>query len=297
MAVPLTSDHLAYLARLGVDPEPPSVEALVRLVGANTSRIPWETLWIHLGDSWPTDPAESVARIGARGRGGYCYHLNGGFSDLLGALGYSVQRHLGGVHNAPEADLADLDNHLVLTVDGLPSDANPEGCWYVDVGLGDTLHEPLPLRAATHRSGPYEIALETTDGTVGDWHLRHDPTGSFRGMSWSSAPTEMDAFAERHAFLHTSPESPFVQLLLVQRRESDASDRLMGLTLERLGAGATSRTLDRLADLEGALVDVFGLDLSPTDRERLAERWPGYKESHDAWQSALAAPPPPDAGD
>ena len=296
MGAPLSPDHLAYLARLGVEPEAPSVEALFRLHRASTARVAWETLWIHLGDRWTTDPAESVARIGARGRGGYCYHLNGAFSDLLAALGYDVARHIGGVHGAPEPADTDLRNHLVLTVAGLPSDANPSGTWYVDVGLGDTLHEPLPLVAGPYRSGPYELALDD-DVAMADWHLHHDPAGSFRGMIWLAAPTDMSAFADTHTFLSTSPESMFTQLLLVQRRDPDASDILMGLVLRRVGEGAMTRTLEQHADLEAALVDVFGLDLSATDRERLAEIWPGLRQSHDAWQAALAAAPPAPGAD
>ena len=39
-------------------------------------------LWIWLGEKATVDPDESVRRI-LRGRGGYCYHLNGAFSALL----------------------------------------------------------------------------------------------------------------------------------------------------------------------------------------------------------------------
>ena len=38
-----------------------------------------------------------------------------------------------------------MDNHLVLTVSGLPTDDNAAGVWYVDGGLGDVLYDPLPL--------------------------------------------------------------------------------------------------------------------------------------------------------
>ena len=72
-----------------------------------------------------------------------------------------------------------LTNHLVLNVSDLPSDDNPAGNWYLDVGLGDTLYDPLPLRPQAHRQGPFDIALESTPGGVGDWHLTHDPQGSF----------------------------------------------------------------------------------------------------------------------
>jgi N-hydroxyarylamine O-acetyltransferase len=132
----------AYLARLGLDAEPPSVDALFAIHRAHVERVAYETLWIHVGQSWSVDVDESVARIATQRRGGYCFHLNGALSELLRALGYEVVRHVGGVHG-PDGPAEDaMSNHLVLTVDGLPNDANPEGVWYVDAGLGDALYEP-----------------------------------------------------------------------------------------------------------------------------------------------------------
>ena len=50
-----------------------------------------------------------------------------------------------------------MGNHLVLTVDQLPSEANPSGVWYVDTGLGDALHDPLPLAAGRHDQPPFRL--------------------------------------------------------------------------------------------------------------------------------------------
>lgn len=68
-----------YLERLGLDAEPPSVAALRRLHAAQVERVPYEALEIQLGRPTPLEPSASLARI-LRGRGGYCYHLNGAFS-------------------------------------------------------------------------------------------------------------------------------------------------------------------------------------------------------------------------
>ena len=152
MAARVLAAQAAYLERLGLVAEPPSADALFRLHRAHVERIPYETLWIHLGETWGVGLDESVERIANRRRGGYCFHLNGAFSELLGSLGYTVARHVGGVHGPAGPTAADLTNHLVLTVHDLPSGANPDGDWYVDAGLGDALHEPLPLpRASTAR--------------------------------------------------------------------------------------------------------------------------------------------------
>lgn len=280
------TERTAYLARLGLDPEPPSVEALTRVHRAHVERVPYETLWIHLGERWSIDPAESATRIAMQGRGGYCYHLNSGLGALLDALGYDVSRHVGGVHGPAGATGDAMANHLVLMVHGLPTAENPAGDWYVDAGLGDALHEPLPLVAGSYRQEPYDLVLDVTPGGVGDWHLTHDPAGSFAGMSWRSAPTAMDAFAERHDWLSTSPDSGFVRVLTVQRRDGTGVDILRGRMLTRVGAGATETLLATRAELTDALRDLFGLDVGHVDADTWDAVWAQVRAAHDAWEAA-----------
>jgi arylamine N-acetyltransferase len=275
-----------YLARLGLEREPPSVEALFRLHRAHVERVPYETLWIQLGQVWGVSPAESVARIANQRRGGYCFHLNGALCELLLSLGFTVSRHVGGVHGPAGPSADEMSNHLVLSVSGLPTTSTPNGVWYVDAGLGDALHEPLPLVAGVYEQGPFRLGLEETSDGVGDWHLSHDPSGSFTGMSWTTEPATMDAFAERHVSLSTAPESGFVRFLTVQRRDADGVDILRGLTLRRLGRGATHSTLGTKAELFDALTDLFGLDLSLADPAALQAMWDRSHAAHEAWESA-----------
>lgn len=108
----------AYLARLGMEREPPSLNGLRQLHRRHAERVPYETLWIHGGERWDIDPHRAAARIALDRRGGYCYHLNGAFGLLLGTLGYRVANHTGGVHGPGGPDPAEKGNHLVLTVDG-----------------------------------------------------------------------------------------------------------------------------------------------------------------------------------
>src|SRR5262245_24023453 len=121
---------------MGLSTRPPAdLEGLFTLLRAHVERVPYENLDIWRGRPVTIDPAESVARI-TRGRGGYCYHLNGAFSALLKQLGFDVIRHFGGVQPNHEIAPGATGNHLVLTVAGLPSEANPGGEWLVDAGLG-----------------------------------------------------------------------------------------------------------------------------------------------------------------
>jgi arylamine N-acetyltransferase len=276
----------AYLSRLNLEAEPPSAEALRRLHRAHAEQIPYETVWIATGDGWDVDPTRSVERIARHGRGGYCYHLNGAFSELLVELGYRVTRHVGGVHG-PDGPIEEvMANHLVLTVEGLPTDANPAGAWYVDVGLGDALHEPLPLVAGEYRQQPWRLSLEReVAAPVGDWHLTHDPEGGFPGMAWRSAPTQMDAFVAQHRTLSGDPESGFVKVTTVQRRDATGVDVLRGLVIKRIG----NRPSQSIITTKGELREVFAaLSFHPDDLDeaRMGTLWRKLSKEHDAWEAA-----------
>ena len=279
--------RMAYLRRLGLDAEPPSVEALQRLHRCQVERIPYETMWLHAGEAWGIDPVDSVARIARHGRGGYCYHLNGAFAELLRSLGYVVARHVGGVHGPGGPDAESAGNHLVLTVSGLPSDENPSGIWYVDAGLGDALHEALPLAAGDYEQAPFRLVLDKTEDGIGDWHLAHDPTGGFVGMSWTTAVAELSEFAAKHAWLSTSPDSPFMQVAMAEHRDANGVDAIRGLVLTRIGDGAaSSEPLTKRTDWFGVLADVFDLRFDGSAPEALDHLWEGVLAAHRAWEAA-----------
>lgn len=261
----------AYLARLGVEAEPPSVAAMRRLVRRHAERVPYETLWIQAGEAWSIDPYESAVRIARHGRGGYCYHLNGALGLLLASLGYAVRGHVGGVHGPDGPSPAVAGNHLVLTVELAPSEANPSGIWYVDAGLGDALHDPLPLIAGRHAQSPFELTLEQTDDAA--WHLVHDPSGGFTGMTWTMASAHPADFEAKHQWLSTSPESGFVRVPMAERRDATGVDVIRGLVLSRIGEGAhTAEPItDRAAwfDVLGEVFDLRLPTMTPEQRDRL----------------------------
>jgi N-hydroxyarylamine O-acetyltransferase len=263
-------DIAGYLARLGRDrPDEPSLDALIDLHRAQVERVPYTTLDIHLRRPGSLDPAESVRRIATTGRAGYCYQLNGAFAALLRSVGFDVRQHRGWVWN-DDAGERSFANHLALTVHGLPTVDNPEGAWLVDTGLGDALHEPMPLRAGAMTQGPFEYRLEQADG---GWRWRHDPTGSFTGMDFEPADVALSAFDVGHAELSTAPTSTFVRHVIVQRRDGTGADKLINCTIQRVeGARTVEWEITTAVEWFAALADVFWLtldDLEPADRDRL----------------------------
>lgn len=276
----------AYLTRLGVEAAPPSVPALHRLVRRHAERVPYETLWIPAGEAWTIDPYESAARIALHGRGGYCYHMNGALGLLLSSLGYAVRGHVGGVHGPDGPQPTVMGNHLVLTVEQLPSDTNPGGVWYVDNGLGDALHGPLPLVAGRHDQPPFVLHLEEA-AERSQWHLTHDPGGGFTGMTWTTADARPADFEAQHQWLSTSPESGFVQVPMAERRDATGADVIRGLVLSRIGDGArTDEPVTRRAEWFDLLADLFDLRLHGMPAETHERLWTNVLAAHHRWQES-----------
>jgi len=107
-----------YLRRIGVTRPPAADEAALReLHQAHLLAVPFENLSIHLAEPISLAPADLLDKIVVRGRGGFCYELNGAFALLLEALGAQVRRVAARVHS--QDGLGPPFDHLALVV-GLP---------------------------------------------------------------------------------------------------------------------------------------------------------------------------------
>lgn len=248
---------------------------------AQTERVAYENIDIFLGRPQGITPAESIERI-IRGRGGYCYNLNGAFATLLEALGYHVLWHVGAVHSAGSDPLpGEYRNHLALTVE-LDGDV-----WMVDAGLGDAHHEPMPLRSGDHWQRPFTFRLAPLPRVPGGWRFSHDPalSHSRSEMDFTLGRVHWTDFTARHAELSTDPGSPFVRVSQLHRRDERGADSLIGCVLRRVEGPdeQTERELTSPADWFGAAADVFGLrldDLTAQDRDRF---WRRLYASHQGW--------------
>jgi len=285
-SVGVVVDVLGYLRRLRLsDPGPPSVPALAEIHRAHVERLAYTTLDIQLGHRSGVEPEESAARVVATGRAGYCLHLNGALSALLAALGYDVRWHVGGVQRRVDPEPVGANaNHLALTVHGLPADECPDVVWMVDAGLGDALHEPVPLRPGVHRQGPFRYEVCPSTVVEGGWRFVHDVTGSFAGMDFAPRVAVPDDFAASHRLMSTSPQSGFVQVLCAQRRDAQGVDVLRGLTFTRIDfTGTSSHEIGSRADLYRVLGDLFAIPLDDIDAAQRDALWQRVRVDHDDW--------------
>lgn len=198
----------AYLARIGATrPVAPTADALAVLHRAHVLSVPFEDLDIHLGVPISLNLADLHDKIVRRGRGGFCYELNGLFAELLAELGYPVRLVSAFTLAADGSRGAEFD-HMRLLVE------QQEQTWLADVGNGASRLDPVPLRPGehgevrVHRDGDLWWTARRSSGgewepewawtpvarTLGDFtarcrHQEHDPESHFRARRMAVLPT------------------------------------------------------------------------------------------------------------
>ncbi len=134
-----------YLQRVGhAGSTEPTLETLTALQYAHLTRVPFENLDVVAGvEEMRTSLDWSVPKVVERGRGGWCFELNGAFSALLEALGFRVMR-LGA---------AVLLDGPTKVIDHLTIEVMLDRPYLVDVGFGESFIRPLELNAREPQDG------------------------------------------------------------------------------------------------------------------------------------------------
>ncbi|MCS7478630.1 arylamine N-acetyltransferase [Umezawaea endophytica] len=255
-------EHLvdAYLDRIGHrGGVAPSADVLRALHRAHLATVPFENFDVHLDAVVPLDRATILDKVVRRRRGGYCYELNTAFAELLGALGFDVTLAVAAICDRDEGD-PHWGNHLALLVrvDG--------GTWVADVGMGQGFLDPLPLRAGRHERGGFDFEVAPDD----DWWIGMHRHGRLPGYRLREEPADLASFQPLHEYQTTSPESPFVRLLMAQRPHDDHVLTLLGTRLTADGpAGRVESALDTHAEYAAVLAERFGVPTGDLDTARL----------------------------
>jgi N-hydroxyarylamine O-acetyltransferase len=265
----------AYLERIGfTDEARPDVATLAALHRAHLLAISYENLDVQFGRPLTIDPEAAFEKIVGRGRGGWCYEMNGLFGAALEAVGFNVTRLAGAVRRDLMGDVM-VGNHLVLKVE-------LDEPWIADVGFGDGPLDPFPLREGPVRAGGFDHRLERLPD--GWWRFHNHAYGGAPSFDFAEQPADPDVLAERCQWLQTAPESPFVLNATAQRHRPDEILVLRGRLLRHVRPEGFEERLIRSADeFAQVLVGDFALDVPEA-----ASLWPRIVERHEALFAAPA---------
>ena len=268
-------DLQRYFARIGYGGTPRAdLATLAELHRRHLLAITYENLDVQLGRPLGLDVGPIYEKLVLRRRGGWCYEMNGLFSWALEAIGFRVTRMAAGVGRATVGEAA-TGNHLALRVD-------LDEPYLADVGFGDGLFEPAPLRAGAFSQRGLAFRLE--DLGDGWWRIHNHPHCSAPGFDFRAEPCEPEVLERQCERLQTSPDSPFRRVTVVQRHVEDGLAVLRGRVLRLLRAGRVhERVVEDRRDYERVLRDVF--DLEPPDVGAL---WEKAVEQHRTFLAQMA---------
>lgn len=268
-----------YLERIGFRGTPrPDVATLTALHRRHLLAIAYENLDVQLGVPVSLDIEPIYGKLVLEGRGGWCYEMNGLLAWALEAIGFPLTRLAAGVWREVRGDDA-VGNHLALRVQ--PED--DESAYLADVGFGDGILEPVPVRPGPFRQASFEFSLEQVDADW--WRFHNHPHGGARTFDFTLQPADPDLLARQCRFLQTSPQSPFTQVAVVQRHVPEGLAVLRGRVLTRIAAGGIERReLSSHAELDQVLHDLFDLTLPDT-----SALWRRVEAQHAAYLERLVA--------
>ena len=236
---------------------PPALAYLAELQRGHMQRVPFENLSVMRGEPIVLDEGLLYAKIVERGRGGFCYELNGAFGWLLRELGFDVIRVAAGVYNQRKGAFGPEFDHMALLV-------TLEGERYlVDVGFGDSARGPIPLPDGQVADVSGRYRLRAVDGDecafiLEKWDEKED--GDWRPQyRFTDRPRALGDYAAQCADTATSPDSHFTQGVICTIATPDGRISLSdnSLTITRHGR-KEQRPIEDRADFEACLRRYFG---------------------------------------
>ena len=258
-----------YLQRIAFDGSPQNdLATLKRLQRGHLEHIVFENFDVQFGCRVSLDPRDAYAKLVTRGRGGWCYRMNGLFLWALELIGFRVSAMTGAMLRAERGPPA-IGTHLVLSVE-------LDQPYLVDVGLADGPVEPIPLKEGSHVHQRGKMRLER----LGDswWRVHKESPFFTLTFDFQHHRADWNLLNERCDWQQTSSDSRFVQNVICVKHLPSGVIALIGRVLKKIDqSGAQERLVDSADDYVNTLQTDFGLCLP-----QAAGLWPKILSRHEA---------------
>ncbi|MFT3910350.1 MAG: arylamine N-acetyltransferase [Ferruginibacter sp.] len=214
-----------YLQRIKYDDSPDtSLESLSKLQLTHLLHVPFENLDIH--NNTKIDLANLFDKIVTRGRGGFCYELNGLFYQLLKEIGFAVKMVSAKVFDGKKDYSPEFD-HMALIV------TIKENNYLVDVGFGAFTFHPVPITFDIEINDPMGIfRIEVYNSTHIVIKKKHADGNFIPEYIFSEKERNMEEFYERCNYHQTNNESHFMQKRICSLPTKNGRITLTGNTLK-----------------------------------------------------------------
>ena len=232
-----------------------SGESLSGLQKAHLAAIPYENLDILNGIPLSVDPTVIYKKVIDNLRGGFCFELNGLFSELLTSLGFKVTSYLSRfLYNRPEE--LPIPTHRVLKVEC------EDGAFIADVGtFVDAPHMALRFAKKVVQSDGFQSYMYKEDPVLGQVLYQQDKeTGKWKKFySFMEYPFTHNDFAASSFYTEKHPDSRFAKEPMISIKKENDYCALYGTKLIRIKNGFTHKQLIEEADFGTILADMFNI--------------------------------------
>jgi N-hydroxyarylamine O-acetyltransferase len=238
-----------YLSRIGFDGEvSPDVATLTQLMQKQLRSIPFENTEVQAGRIPSMVPEDIVDKVLGRGRGGYCYEINGVFAMALSAIGF--EWYFAGARPM-FYPMRRPKTHMVVIV-------RVEGKNYLcDTGFGGyALRAPIEIVVGEAVQDGDRFRMELIDGEYVLSSLVQEEWQ--RQYGFALQPQEWIEFSLANYFNATHPDTIFTQKRLAIMQTLNGRKILVDNELKLIEEG----NLEKLeVEYESALKEYFGLEL------------------------------------
>jgi N-hydroxyarylamine O-acetyltransferase len=263
-------DLSAYLQRIGFSGDArPDLSTLRQIHRRHLAAIPYENLDVQLGRKVGFDLDAIYGKLVSARRGGWCYEMNGLLAWALERIGFRVTRLAGAVVRDKAGDES-IGSHLALCV-------QLDNPYLADVGFGDGLIEPAPIREGSFRQDAFDFRLERIEDSW--WRFHNQPHGGAPSFDFQLSAAPQERLSARCEWLQSAEESPFVQNAVCQRYIDGRLVAMRGRAFKSVrGTVVEKRTIDTLEQYQRVLRDEFDIELAEAKL-----LWDKVSVRHQAW--------------